>query len=427
MKPNYKHTLYACYLGYITQAIVVNLAPILFIVFQDKFKISFEMIGRLILLNFGTQLITDALAVRYVDRIGIRKATLLAHAASIIGLVGLGVLPNLLPTPYLGLSIAVIIYAVGGGLIEVLISPIVDALPGDAKDSAMSLLHSFYAWGQMTVVLLSTLYIRLFGADRWFLLPILWSIIPAFNLFNFARVPLMPTLPEHERMPLKQLFSSKIFLLAMLLMMCAGASEQAIAQWASLFAEKGLQVPKFMGDLLGPCLFAIMMGLGRVFYGIWGERINLQKALVGSSFLCIACYLITVLVQIPLISLVGVAMSGLAVSILWPGMLRLASKNYPRGGTAMFGVLAIMGDLGCSLGPWIAGLVSDLAQTSTNLVRLGAANGLNPEQMGLKSGILIAILFPVMMFAGVSLFKERRTRDNGLVPAKAEAVLVELE
>lgn len=427
MTLTYKHTLYTCYLGYITQAIVINLAPILFIVFQDKFLISFEMIGRLVVLNFGTQIIVDAIAVRYADRIGMRPLAVIAHLAAAMGLVLLGVLPNIMPSPYTGLVIAVIVYAIGGGLIEVLISPIVDALPGDAKDSAMSLLHSFYSWGQVAVVLLSTLYIRLFSAEQWYVLPILWAIIPAFNIINFLRVPLMPIIPEHARLPLKRLLTSRIFVLAMILMVAGGASELSMSQWASLFAEKGLGIPKFIGDLLGPLSFAAFMGVGRVAYGIWGERLDLRKALIASSVLCIACYGVTVFVQQPLIALAGCALCGLSVSMMWPGMLRMASKSFPMGGTAMFAVLAIMGDVGGSVGPWITGAVSDIAQVSQQLVQLGAAAGLSAEQIGLRTGLLAAAVFPVIMLIGVLLFRvQARQRNYPDVQPLSEAVATEL-
>lgn len=405
-KLTYKHTLHACYLGYITQAAVVNLSPILFIVFQTQFHISYEMIGRLILINFGTQLLTDALAVRYIDRIGIRSAAVFGHAIVTLGFILMAVLPRVMPSPYAGLVIADVIYAVGGGLIEVLVSPTVDALPGEAKDSAMSLLHSFYSWGQVAVMLLSTLFIRAFGADLWYLLPLLWAIVPTFNAALFARVPLAPAIPHHEKTPLRRLFTSRVFILAMLLMLCAGASEQAIAQWSSLFAEKGLGIRKLVGDLLGPVLFAGFMGVGRVIYGIWGERINLKATLIASSILCIACYIVIVFARVPLFALMGVALSGFTVSLMWPGMLRLTSKTFPLGSTAMFGVLAIMGDLGCALGPWIAGAVSDVAPTAPALLQIGAAGGLSPEQMGLRAGILAAVIFPIGMLIGVLSFKK---------------------
>jgi fucose permease len=419
-KLTYKHTVIACYLGYITQAAVINLSPILFIVFQVQFHITYEMIGRLILINFGTQLLTDALIVRYIDRIGIRRTALAGHMMVILGFILMTLLPRVMSAPYAGLVIADVIYAIGGGLIEILVSPTIDSLPGEAKDSAMSLLHSFYAWGQVAVMLLSTLFIRAFGADSWYLLPLLWALVPAFNAFLFARVPLAPAIPHHEKTPLRRLFTSRVFLLAMLLMLCAGASEQAIAQWSSLFAEKGLGIPKLLGDLFGPVLFAAFMGAGRLLYGIWGERINLKPTLIASSVLCIACYGISVFAPIPLLALMGVALSGLTVSLMWPGMLRMTSRTFPMGGTAMFGVLAIMGALGCALGPWLAGIVSDAAPTMPALLRIGAAAGLSAEQMALKAGILAAVIFPIGMLVGMLAFGKRKI---GAVAESADPIV----
>lgn len=411
MTYTYKHTLYACYFGYITQAIVNNLAPILFIVFQNQFSISFEMIGRLIFINFGTQLIVDALAVKFVDRIGYRISMVMAHLFSTVGLVALGILPGLLPHPYIGLLISVVIYAVGGGLLEVLVSPIVDALPGDAKASKMSLLHSFYCWGQVGVVLITTLLLKVIGSSLWFVLPVLWSLVPLYNLLRFIKVPLMPSVPEHEKMQVSRLLNSKLFLVALILMTCAGASELAMSQWSSLFAEKGLQIPKVVGDLLGPCLFALLMGIGRTIYGVWGHKINLRKALMASAALCITCYLVTALVTIPFISLLGCAVCGLAVSLMWPGVFSITSRHFPKGGTAMFGMLAIFGDLGCAFGPWLAGVVSDLSQKSVRLVQAAADSGLSTEQLGLKVGILAAVVFPVVMLFGILLFKESNVKN----------------
>ncbi len=409
MKLTFKQTLHACYLGYITQAIVNNLAPLLFVIFHDSFDITFEKIGRLILINFGTQIVTDILAIKYVDRIGYRKAAVLAHVFASLGLIGLGILPILLPSPYIGLAIAVMIYAIGGGLIEVIISPIVESLPGEAKASAMSLLHSFYCWGQLSVVLVSTLLIRVFGSQIWYILPILWSFIPAYNLFKFMRVPLMPVTLEDENSTVKGLLSSNLFIIALVLMMSAGASELTMSQWSSLFAEKGLQVPKVVGDILGPALFAIFMGTGRTIYGIWGHRIDLRKALIASSVLCIVCYGITVFVQVPMISLLGCAFCGLSVSLMWPGTLSLTAETFPKGGTAMFGMLAVFGDIGASFGPWMAGLISDLAQKSHKLLAIGQANNLDPEQLGLKVGLFSGMVFPVLLLIGViSLRKEKK-------------------
>lgn len=409
MNMTYKDTVKACYLGYITQAIINNLAPLLFIIFQDTFDISFGMIGRLILINFGTQIIADVLAVKFVDRIGYRTSAILAHILGAIGLIALGILPNVMVHPYLGLIIAVIIYALGGGIIEVLVSPIVEALPGDAKESAMSLLHSFYCWGQVGVVLITTLIIRLVGTQIWPVLPILWSIIPLYNTFKFMKVPIVPLVHEEEKLPLKVLLSKNVFWVSLLLMMCAGASELTMSQWSSLFAEKGLEVPKMVGDLLGPCLFAILMGIGRTIYGIWGNRIQLTKALSLSGVLCVICYGITIFSKNPFVSLLGCAVCGLSVSLMWPGTFSLTAKAFPVGGTAMFGIMAIFGDVGAAIGPWSAGVISDIAQKSQTL--LEASNSVAPEQMGLKIGLLAAIIFPIVMVLGTLLFKHT-TKNN---------------
>ncbi len=395
MRYTYKNTLRACYLGYITQAIVNNLAPLLFIIFQNQYHISFEMIGRLILINFGTQIVADILSVKYVDRIGYRKAAVMAHIFCSIGLMSLGVLPLIMPTPYMGLVIAVMIYAIGGGIIEVLVSPIVEFLPGDEKASAMSLLHSFYCWGQVGVVLFTTLLLKVIGSSYWFVLPILWAFIPLYNIKNFLKVPIIEPHEDAPTMSIGELLSTRGFMIALLLMLCAGASEITMSQWSSLFAEKGLQVPKVVGDLLGPCLFAVLMGIGRSIYGIWGHKINLNRALMASGILCVICYAVTIFVQNPFISLLGCAVTGLSVSLMWPGTFSLTSATYPMGGTAMFGMLAIFGDIGAAVGPWIAGVVSD-------------AVGL-----GLKAGLLVAIVFPIMLVIGVMLLKKLNIQSEG--------------
>jgi fucose permease len=404
----YKHTLYACYLGYITQAIVNNLTPLLFVIFQDEFAISFEMIGRLILINFGTQIAADFFALKYVDRIGYRTAAVVAHLFCAAGLIALGILPRVMPSPYSGLVLAVVIYAIGGGIIEVMISPIVESLPGEQKASAMSLLHSFYCWGQMGVVFITTVLLWIMGTGPWFILPILWALVPIYNLIRFLNVPLLPTIPEHEKTPFRQLLSSHLFVVALILMMCAGASELTMSQWSSLFAQKGLGVPKIIGDLLGPCLFAVLMGTGRALYGVWGHRIPLKGALAASGALCVACYAVTVFVYNPVLALLGCALCGFSVALMWPGTISLSAAAFPKGGTAMFGALAIFGDVGASVGPWLAGFVSDAAQQSSRLVAWGAASGLQPEQVGLKTGLFVAMIFPLLLVAGVMLLRRQQ-------------------
>ncbi len=401
---SFKSTLHACYLGYITQACIANLAPLLFVLFRQQFGLTLEMLGRLILLNFMTQMAVDFLSVYFVDRIGYRVSIVTAHFFAVLGLLGLSLLPQIMD-PYSGLTLATIFYAVGGGLIEVLVSPIVDALPGDAKASSMSLLHAFYCWGQVAVVLLSTAYLH-FWSGSWQLLPLLWALLPLGNLFFFLRVPLMPAVEESRRIPLRKLLRSKSFLLCMVLMTCAGAAELGMCQWASYFAEAGLGVSKVLGDLLGPCLFAVFMGAGRTAYGILGARLRLRPALLLCGGLTVCCYLVAALSPIPLLSLLGCALCGLGVSLMWPGTLSLAAERYREGGTAMFGILAMSGDIGCSLGPWLIGLISSAAAEAPAFSAQAAAMG--ADAFGLRAGLLLATVFPILLFAGILALRPRQ-------------------
>ncbi len=391
MKFTYRHTKYAAYIGYVSQAIVNNLAPLLFVSFQRDLGLSLDKISLLITMNFCVQIVVDLLSAKYIDRIGYRRATLLAHIMIVLGLVGLGTLPFLLD-PFAGVALCVVVYAVGGGLTEVIISPIVEALPGDEKESAMSLLHSFYCWGQVAVVLLSTLYFTVIGVGNWRYLPFLWAVVPAFNIFMFANVPIRTLNEDGESVPLKKLFRVKIFWLFLLLMVCAGASELAMSQWASLFAEEGLKVSKTFGDLLGPCAFAVLMGTARTVYGIRGSKMNLQRTIFFSAVLCVISYMVAVFAPHPVVALVGCAFTGLSVGIMWPGTFSLALKYYPQGGTAMFAILALAGDVGCSAGPTLAGFVAD-------------------HTGDMHDGLFAAAAFPVLLIVGIFLL--RRGNYNG--------------
>lgn len=396
----------ACYFGYVTQAIVNNLAPILFIVFQTQYDVPLERLGRLVLLNFGTQLLTDLVAVRYVDRVGYRLPLVLAHVLSVVGLVLLAAGPTLFGSPYAGLCVAVVIYAIGGGLLEVVVSPVVDALPTPEahKAAAMSLLHSFYCWGQVGVVAGTTLLLAAWGQGAWQRLPLLWAAIPLVNLFVFLKVPMPAIVPETHRTKIRELFRAPAFTLALVLMLATGAAELTMAQWASLFAEEGLGVTKVWGDLAGPCLFAVLMGIGRVIYGLYGNRIPLLGALAGCGVLATVCYLTAALVPIPALSLLGCAVCGLAVSLLWPGTFSLTAARFPYGGTAMFGLLAVMGDAGAAVGPWIAGAVADAVGRSGN----GGA--------GLRVGLLVGTVFPVLVVITVGLLARVRQGRERATP-----------
>ena len=390
-KLTYQHTIYASYIGYITQAIVNNLVPLLFIILQDTYQIPLAQITLLITVNFCMQLLVDYLSARFAEKMDYRSCMIAAHICAAAGLVGVAFLPELLPLPYIGLLISVIVYAVGGGLLEVLVSPIVEACPTDNKASVMSLLHSFYCWGVVGVVALSTLFLTVCGQENWKWLPCLWALVPAGNTFFFARVPIAKLTEDGEGMTTKELVRSKIFWLFVLLMIASGASEQAMSQWASAFAERGLGISKSMGDLAGPCMFSILMGCSRVFYAKFSEKIDLVRFIIGSSVLCIASYLLAALSPTPVLALVGCGLCGLSVGILWPGVFSIASVRCPRGGTAMFALLALAGDLGCSGGPTAVGMAAGLFGENLNM------------------GLLFAPIFPIVLIICSILCKKNKT------------------
>lgn len=390
MKSKYQKTLIACYLGFITQAITANFAPLLFLTFHRTYQISLGRIAFISTAFFFTQLLVDLFCAKYVDRIGYRRSVIASEVFSASGLIGLAFLPSLLPDPYVGILISVIIYAMGSGLIEVLVSPIVEACPFDNKESVMSLLHSFYCWGSVGVILLSTIFFAIFGIENWRILSCIWALIPLFNTFNFISCPIESLTEEGEGFSIRQLFHIPIFWIALILMVCAGASEISMAQWASAYVESALGISKSIGDIIGPCLFAVMMGMSRSFYGKYGENIDLMKFMIGSGALCLVCYLLSALAPLPFLNLVGCAVCGFSVGIMWPGTISIASKKIPLGGTAMFALLAMAGDLGGSVGPGIVGFVTQNANDN------------------LKVGMLAGCVFPTVLVLSVLLLKRKR-------------------
>lgn len=391
MRSNFKRTITACLTGYVVQAVINNLAPLLFLTFQNTYGIPLSQITVLITVNFGVQLSVDLLSVFFVDKIGYRASMLAAHGCSALGLVSMALLPDMFTKPFAGLFISVVLYALGGGLLEVLVSPIVEACPTDNKEKTMSMLHSFYCWGQVAVVLLSTLFFKAFGISEWRILVLIWAVLPVFNGIIFTRVPINTLIADGERgMSMKELFSSAPFWVLMLMMICAGASELTVSQWASTLAEKGLGVSKAVGDLAGPMLFAVLMGISRAFYGKFGDRINLNRFMTISSVLCVFSYLLIFFAPQPALGLLGCGLTGLSVGIMWPGTFSNAAASLKRGGTAMFALLALAGDIGCMSGPTLAGFVS----------------GLFGEN--LQTGILAGTVFPVMML--LAIFFQRRLR-----------------
>lgn len=394
MKPTFKTTVTACFIGYIVQAIVNNFLPLLFITLQNCYGIPLSKITLLVTINFAVQLTVDLLATLFVDRIGYRASILTAHICAAAGLILLTVLPGIMD-PFAGILLSVVVYAIGGGIIEVLISPIMEGCPTDNKEKAMSLLHSFYCWGHVGVVLLSTALFALIGIENWRVAALLWAVIPLANIVLFARTPIVPLVAENEKsMTLRDLARSGAFWVLMVMMLCAGAGEQAVSQWASAFAEKGLGISKAAGDLAGPMAFAILMGTSRAIYGKFGDRIPLQLFMTGSAVLCVLSYLLISFSPWPFVSLIGCALCGLSVGIMWPGTFSRASAVLPRGGTAMFALLALMGDMGCGGGPTVVGFVTENAGGR------------------MQNGILAAVIFPAVMIVCL-LIQGRKAKKNG--------------
>ena len=389
---NYEKTKTACYLGFITQAIAANFAPLLYLKFHADYNITLGNIALISTCFFFTQLVVDLFCARFVDRIGYRTCIVASEVCSALGIAGLAFLPDLLPDPFAGIIICVIIYAIGSGLIEVLCSPIVEACPFENKEATMSLLHSFYCWGAVGTILVSTVFFAVFGIGSWKWLAVLLALIPAINIYNFATCPIEYLVDEGKGMSIPALFKTPLFWIAAVLMVCSGASELSMAQWASAYAEAALGLSKTTGDLLGPCLFAVSMGICRVLYGKFGEKVDLSKFMLGSGLLCVACYILASLFANPVVGLIGCILCGFSVGIMWPGTLSITSKRFPAGGTAMFALLAMAGDLGGSIGPGIVGRATQM--TGDNI----------------RSGMTVGLIFPVVLVAGLLLFNRVRTR-----------------
>jgi fucose permease len=397
MKLTYKHTLVSCYVLFIIQSIVNNFSPLLFVQFSREFKISIEQIALLVSYNFIIQMIVDMLGARFADKIGYRRGIIIAQIISCSGVAGLGIFPYIIP-PYAGLLLASTLCAIGSGFIEVLASPIVEALPTEEKSSTMSLMHSFYCWGHIAIVLLSTLFFAVAGTANWRFLTLMWAVIPALNCISFIFVPIINLSDTRETVSVKKLFKLRDFRLFLVLMICSGAAEQSIAQWSSLFAETGLGVSKTLGDLLGPCLFALMMAISRTFFGAFGAKLNLSRLMTYCAAAMVGAYLLTVFAPHPVLNLVGCGLVGLFVGIFWPGTLSIASGALPQGGTSMFAILALAGDIGCAAGPGIIGYVS----------------GRIAGDFALNLGILTSIVFPAVAF--ILLIVIRRRAEKKKIP-----------
>lgn len=390
MMPNYNKTKKACYLGFITQAIAANFAPLLFLKFHSDYNISLGNIALISTFFFFTQLLVDLFCAKYVDKIGYRTSIVASEVCSALGLIGLAFLPELLPDPFVGIIISVIVYAIGSGLIEVLCSPIIEACPFDNKEATMSLLHSFYCWGSVGTILISTVFLAVFGMDNWKWMALLWALVPIYNIYNFATCPIEPLVEEGEGMNPLQLFRTPLFWIAMILMICSGASELSMAQWASAYAESALGLSKMLGDLAGPCMFAVAQGICRAYYGKRGEKMDLMKFMIYSGVLCLVCYILASVSSNPIVGLIGCIVCGFSCGIMWPGTISMSSKKFPAGGTAMFAILAMAGDMGGAIGPGIVGRVTQIAGDN------------------LRIGMGVGCIFPIVLVIGTILMKRAK-------------------
>lgn len=391
---NYKKTLIACYLGFVTQAISANFTPLLFLTFKNTYGIGFEKIALIPMVFYLTQLLIDLAATKFVDKIGYRTCVVSSQVLSAAGLVSMAILPELLPVSFAGILIAVILYAMGSGLIEVLVSPIVEACPFENKDGMMSLLHSFYCWGAVGVILGSTLFFTVFGVENWKILTMIWAVVPLYNAFNFISCPMERLVEDGKSMRISQLLRLPLFWLMILLMVCSGASEASMVQWASSFTESAMGVSKTVGDLAGPCLFAVFMGISRIVYGKMSEKLDLTKTMLACGVLCVICYLMASLSSTPMIGLAGCALCGLSVGIMWPGTISISSQKCPRGGTAMFAFLALAGDLGATISPAMVGNISNMFGGN------------------LKVGLFAATVFPLILIVGLAVQLKGKRKEK---------------
>ena len=385
---NYKKTLVACYLGFVTQAITANFTPLLFLTFVNTYGVTFEKIAMIPLVFYLTQLLIDFAATKFADKIGYRTCVVASQVLSAIGLLLMAILPELLSAPFIGILLSVVLYAIGSGLIEVLVSPIVEACPFENKDGVMSLLHSFYCWGAMGVILGSTLFFALFGIEKWKVLVFIWALVPLYNAFNFMNCPIERLVEDGKSMGVRELLKTPIFWLMILLMVCSGASEATMAQWASAFTESAIGVSKTVGDLAGPCLFAMFMGVSRILYGKFSPKLDLTKVMLACGTMCVGCYLLASLSTLPILGLVGCALCGLGVGVMWPGSISISSQRCPRGGTAMFAFLALAGDLGAMVSPAMVGGLSEMAGGN------------------LKTGLFVAAIFPLILVVGLLMLRK---------------------
>ena len=383
----YLPTKIASYVGFVVQAVINNFLPILFIVFQNVYGLSYEKLARIIVFNFATQIIVDMCVPKIISALGYRKCAVMCQGLAALGLMMLGILPNIMENTYFAIIMSVMVYAFGSGLMEVALSPLVEGLPSKNKRGSMAILHSFYCWGQAFTVIVTTALVLGFGFKNWTYVPLVWASIPFFNMFAFLKVPIIEPDKTEKRDGLLNLLRNDKFRLYMIMMLCAGAAEVAMAQWASLFAQNALGVSKVVGDLAGPCAFAVFMGTGRIWYALAAKKVSFKKTIIVMSIGACICYMMVAICNVAAVSLVFCAICGFTVSIAWPGIYSAGAVAFPKASAVMYSVFAMCGDTGCALGPWLIGIIAD--------------------NLGLNIGFAAASIFPIgMILSAVLLLKK---------------------
>ena len=394
IKKSFRHTKAACYIAGMVQAMVCGFVPLLVVIFNRDYGISLSLITVLLTVNFVAQFTADLVSIFFVNKVSRRACIVAAHIFVGTGYFLLGVVPFFMKDIYWGVFLSVVLFSTGGGLLEVMTSPILDSCPSENKAAAMSILHSMFSFGSIGVILLSSMFFWVFGQANWQYLPFIWSIIALLNAVYLSIVPIKKVNAENKKVSPRGVFKQKQFFVLMLVMMCGGASEIAMSQWASAFAESSLGVSKTVGDILGPCMFALMMGISRITYPFFAHKINLMKYIKGCSALCVVAYLIAALSPFKAFALAGCGLCGFAVGIMWPGTVSLAARSSLDGGTAIFALIALAGDIGCTVGPMVVGFVSSI---------FGGE---------FRAGLLAATIFPLILFIGMSILNKKKSSSD---------------
>ena len=414
MKVNKKILKSACYTVSVTMALVSNVPPLLFLTFREMYGISFSLLGLLVVVNFATQLGIDLVFSFFSDKFDIPKTVRTMPILTVAGLVIFSLVPTFFPNlAYAGLVVGTILCAVSSGLAEVLISPIVASLPADDPEREMSALHSVYAWGVVGVVIFSTLFLLVFGKENWNILMLIFIIVPVLSSVLYSMTDITCVESEEGSGGLLGIFKNPMLWLSFFAIFLGGAAEVTMAQWSSGYLEQALGIPKVWGDVFGVAVFALTLGIGRTMYAKIGK--NISKILTLGGIGAVICYLTAAFTSNPIIGLIACGFTGLCTAMLWPGNLMVVAERFPTGGVFIYAMMAAGGDLGASVAPQLVGVITDLASLSPSLTAFASDLGLTSGQLGMKLGMIIGALFPLIgIFFYFGFWKKSRTVSQSI-------------